>query len=184
MSQCSQHAITDAAFSGLRSVRVLDMIYCDQRSITDAAFEQLRGSIKSLGISRCTQLTDAAFAPLGGVEAVAAGSAGAAGSAAGVALMGQAKGLYTFSSHLKWSWAVMLGYQVVLAESAEGFIYALSRTGVTGAHGAPSANIAALVSAIKGHTDVPVCVGFGISTPEQAAMVAAAAASALRSSTA
>jgi NhaD family Na+/H+ antiporter len=32
------------------------------------------------------------------------------GSAAGVALMGQAKGLYTFSSHLKWTWAVALGY--------------------------------------------------------------------------
>lgn len=32
------------------------------------------------------------------------------GSAAGVALMGQAKGLYTFSSHLKWSWAIALGY--------------------------------------------------------------------------
>ena len=32
------------------------------------------------------------------------------GSAAGVALMGQAKGAYTFSSHLKWSWAIALGY--------------------------------------------------------------------------
>jgi Na+/H+ antiporter NhaD/arsenite permease-like protein len=32
------------------------------------------------------------------------------GSAAGVALMGQAKGAYTFSSHLKWTWAVGLGY--------------------------------------------------------------------------
>lgn len=32
------------------------------------------------------------------------------GSAAGVALMGQAKGAYTFSSHLKWTWAVALGY--------------------------------------------------------------------------
>jgi Na+/H+ antiporter NhaD/arsenite permease-like protein len=32
------------------------------------------------------------------------------GSAAGVALMGQARGLYTFFSHLKWSWAVALGY--------------------------------------------------------------------------
>jgi Na+/H+ antiporter NhaD/arsenite permease-like protein len=32
------------------------------------------------------------------------------GSAAGVALMGQAKGVYTFMSHLKWSWAVSLGY--------------------------------------------------------------------------
>lgn len=32
------------------------------------------------------------------------------GSAAGVALMGQAKGHYTFMSHLKWSWVVMIGY--------------------------------------------------------------------------
>lgn len=32
------------------------------------------------------------------------------GSAAGVALMGQAKGAYTFSSHLKWTWAIALGY--------------------------------------------------------------------------
>jgi Na+/H+ antiporter NhaD/arsenite permease-like protein len=32
------------------------------------------------------------------------------GSAAGVALMGQARGIYTFYSHLRWSWAVMLGY--------------------------------------------------------------------------
>ena len=63
----------------------------------------------------------------------------------------------------------------LLAKSSEGFIYALSRTGVTGAHGAPSANIAELVASIKAHTDVPVCVGFGISTPEQAAMVASAA---------
>jgi Na+/H+ antiporter NhaD/arsenite permease-like protein len=38
------------------------------------------------------------------------GSILSVGSAAGVALMGQAKGLYTFSSHLKWSWAVGLGY--------------------------------------------------------------------------
>lgn len=32
------------------------------------------------------------------------------GSAAGVALMGQARGAYTFSSHLKWTWAIALGY--------------------------------------------------------------------------
>jgi Na+/H+ antiporter NhaD/arsenite permease-like protein len=32
------------------------------------------------------------------------------GSAAGVALMGQARGAYTFLSHLKWTWAVALGY--------------------------------------------------------------------------
>jgi Na+/H+ antiporter NhaD/arsenite permease-like protein len=32
------------------------------------------------------------------------------GSAAGVALMGQARGIYTFMDHLKWSWAILLGY--------------------------------------------------------------------------
>lgn len=63
----------------------------------------------------------------------------------------------------------------LLAKASEGFIYALSRTGVTGAHGGPSANIAETVARIQQHTEVPVCVGFGISTPEQAAMVAASA---------
>ncbi|MGV8989260.1 MAG: sodium:proton antiporter NhaD [Cypionkella sp.] len=38
------------------------------------------------------------------------GSILSVGSAAGVALMGQARGIYTFSAHLKWSWAVGLGY--------------------------------------------------------------------------
>lgn len=32
------------------------------------------------------------------------------GSAAGVALMGQARGMCTFFAHLKWSWAIALGY--------------------------------------------------------------------------
>ncbi|MCX8497005.1 MAG: tryptophan synthase subunit alpha [Akkermansiaceae bacterium] len=63
----------------------------------------------------------------------------------------------------------------ILAESSEGFIYMLSRTGVTGSHGGPSANIAAQVEAIRAHTQTPICVGFGISTPEQAADVAKAA---------
>ncbi len=38
------------------------------------------------------------------------GSLLAIGSAAGVALMGHTQGIYSFSSHLKWSWAVLLGY--------------------------------------------------------------------------
>lgn len=37
------------------------------------------------------------------------------GSAAGVALMGQARGVYTFISHLKWTWAVALGYFAAIA---------------------------------------------------------------------
>jgi Na+/H+ antiporter NhaD/arsenite permease-like protein len=32
------------------------------------------------------------------------------GSAAGIAVMGQARGVYTFLAHLKWSWAIALGY--------------------------------------------------------------------------
>jgi Na+/H+ antiporter NhaD/arsenite permease-like protein len=37
------------------------------------------------------------------------------GSAAGVALMGQARGLYTFGRHLRWTWAVALGYAASIA---------------------------------------------------------------------
>ncbi|MFT6794445.1 MAG: tryptophan synthase alpha chain [Rubritalea sp.] len=59
-----------------------------------------------------------------------------------------------------------------LAKQSEGFIYALSRTGVTGAQAAPSDTIGQTVAAIKKHTSIPVCVGFGINTPDQAAMVA------------
>ncbi len=40
------------------------------------------------------------------------GSLLSVGSAAGVALMGQARGIYTFGAHLKWTWAVALGYAV------------------------------------------------------------------------
>ncbi len=63
----------------------------------------------------------------------------------------------------------------LLAGRAEGFIYALSRTGVTGAHGAPSESIGAQVAKIREHAAAPVCVGFGITTSDQAAMVAKAA---------
>ncbi|MGB5259372.1 MAG: sodium:proton antiporter NhaD [Gammaproteobacteria bacterium] len=38
------------------------------------------------------------------------GSLLSVGSAAGVAVMGQARGVYTFFTHLKWSWAILLGY--------------------------------------------------------------------------
>jgi len=38
------------------------------------------------------------------------GSLLSVGSAAGVALMGQSKGIYSFFSHLKWSWAIAIGY--------------------------------------------------------------------------
>lgn len=43
------------------------------------------------------------------------GSLLSVGSAAGVALMGQARGIYTFGAHLKWTWAIALGYAVSIA---------------------------------------------------------------------
>jgi Na+/H+ antiporter NhaD/arsenite permease-like protein len=43
------------------------------------------------------------------------GSLLSVGSAAGVALMGQARGIYTFAAHLRWTWAVAVGYGVSIA---------------------------------------------------------------------
>ena len=63
----------------------------------------------------------------------------------------------------------------VIAAAARGFVYYVSRTGVTGAQVALAAGLAAEVEAVRAATDVPVAVGFGISTPEQASVVAASA---------
>jgi len=59
-----------------------------------------------------------------------------------------------------------------IAKTAEGFIYYVSREGVTGEQQEVSGSIEAQLFEIKKHTDLPVAVGFGISTPEQAATVA------------
>ena len=56
-----------------------------------------------------------------------------------------------------------------------GFVYAVSRTGVTGAENQVPPDVAGLVRRIKAKTDKPVCVGFGISTPEHVRMVCAVA---------
>ena len=62
--------------------------------------------------------------------------------------------------------------KTTLAQTSKGFIYALSRTGVTGGHMAPSESIGAQVEELKTITNTPICVGFGITNAEQAAMVA------------
>jgi tryptophan synthase alpha chain len=59
-----------------------------------------------------------------------------------------------------------------IAAAARGFLYYVSRTGVTGARQALAAGLAAEVEEVRRMTDVPVAVGFGISTPAQAATVA------------
>ena len=55
-----------------------------------------------------------------------------------------------------------------IARSAEGFIYLVSSMGVTGMRGKITTDLSAIVSEIRKHSDVPVSIGFGISTPEQA----------------
>ena len=60
---------------------------------------------------------------------------------------------------------------VGVAERATGFLYYISRTGVTGAQAELRADLESEVRAIRDAVDLPVAVGFGISTPEQAAQV-------------
>jgi len=59
----------------------------------------------------------------------------------------------------------------MVAERASGFIYAVSRAGVTGAREEMSAEAEMLVRRVRQFSDLPVAVGFGISKPEQVADV-------------
>jgi tryptophan synthase alpha chain len=56
--------------------------------------------------------------------------------------------------------------------SATGFVYYVSREGVTGMQTNVATNTGSRVEMIRKHTSLPVCIGFGISTPEQAHTVA------------
>ncbi len=58
-----------------------------------------------------------------------------------------------------------------VALGGSGFLYYISRTGVTGARAQLSGGLADEVAAVKSAVDLPVAVGFGISTPEQVAEV-------------
>ncbi|HEU4364994.1 MAG TPA: tryptophan synthase subunit alpha [Candidatus Krumholzibacteria bacterium] len=59
-----------------------------------------------------------------------------------------------------------------IAGAAEGFVYVVSLTGVTGAHHAFAADLGALTGRVRAATETPVYVGFGISEPGQARTVA------------
>ena len=59
-----------------------------------------------------------------------------------------------------------------VAGRANGFIYVVSLKGVTGARTAVSNDLDEFISRVRNVTDKPLCVGFGISTPEQAQRVA------------
>lgn len=60
----------------------------------------------------------------------------------------------------------------LVASKSQGFIYLVSVTGVTGAREQLSVNLASFVARVKAIATQPLCVGFGISTPEQARKVA------------
>jgi len=59
---------------------------------------------------------------------------------------------------------------------ARGFVYTVSVTGTTGERAALDGRLDCVIARAAAHTDVPVAVGFGIGTPEQAAAAADAGA--------
>jgi tryptophan synthase alpha chain len=63
----------------------------------------------------------------------------------------------------------------LIVKRGRGFIYYVSREGVTGMQTRVADTIAPMTAKIRQHTDLPIAVGFGISTPAQAAAVAQAA---------
>lgn len=59
----------------------------------------------------------------------------------------------------------------VVCKRSEGFVYAVSRTGVTGALETVPPEVKTLVNRIKSRTQLPVCVGFGVSKPEHVSAI-------------
>jgi len=60
----------------------------------------------------------------------------------------------------------------MVLRNTSGFVYYVPITGITGTTSAAAADIEAAVNRLRQHTDLPIAVGFGIKTPDQAAAVA------------
>ncbi|WP_099867074.1 tryptophan synthase subunit alpha [Pararhizobium haloflavum] len=60
-------------------------------------------------------------------------------------------------------------------KNTSGFVYYVSMTGITGSALPDPSRVAGAVERIKGHTNLPVCVGFGVKTAEHARLIGAAA---------
>lgn len=58
-----------------------------------------------------------------------------------------------------------------IARESEGFVYCVSSLGVTGVRGSINTNIAGMISKVRSVSNTPCAVGFGVSTPEQAAVM-------------
>ena len=61
----------------------------------------------------------------------------------------------------------------MIAKEAEGFLYVVSSLGVTGTRSEITTDLDAIVRVVRENTSIPCAIGFGISTPEQAAKMAA-----------
>ncbi|MAY61928.1 MAG: tryptophan synthase subunit alpha [Rhizobiales bacterium] len=59
--------------------------------------------------------------------------------------------------------------------NTSGFVYYVSMTGITGTAIADTSKVNSAVARIKGHTDLPICVGFGVKTAEHARAIGATA---------
>lgn len=60
----------------------------------------------------------------------------------------------------------------LIAKHGSGFVYLISRLGVTGARDTVPDDLAATVARLRAVTSLPICAGFGVSTPEQARQIA------------
>jgi tryptophan synthase alpha chain len=58
-----------------------------------------------------------------------------------------------------------------IARHGSGFVYLISRLGVTGIQESTAATLPDVIARLRSATELPICVGFGISTPEQARSV-------------
>jgi tryptophan synthase alpha chain len=62
-----------------------------------------------------------------------------------------------------------------IARHGSGFVYLISRLGVTGVQETTATSLPDTIKRLRSATELPICVGFGISTPEQARSVGALA---------
>lgn len=60
----------------------------------------------------------------------------------------------------------------LIVKRGSGFIYYISREGVTGMQSQVATNLASQIAKIRAHTNLPIAIGFGISNPDQAKLVA------------
>ncbi len=60
----------------------------------------------------------------------------------------------------------------LIVKRASGFIYYISREGVTGMQTSVAANLSTQIAKLRSHTNLPIAIGFGISNPDQAKAVA------------